>query len=57
MDINVLRGLFTLFAMLAFLGVFWWAYSDRNRERFEQDALLPFADETGEPPASGDGSK
>ena len=45
MDINDFRGLITLVTMIAFGGVCWWAYSSRNRGRFEDDAMLPFADE------------
>ncbi len=48
MDINVLRGLITLATMLAFLGICVWAYSSRNKSRFEEDAQLPFADEANE---------
>ncbi len=50
MDINTLRGLITLATMVCFLGVAWWAFSGRNKRRFEQDALLPFADEAGDAP-------
>ncbi len=57
MDINVFRGVSTLLALLAFLGVVWWAYSGKNKERFEEDALLPFADDVSEGPTSGDGMK
>jgi cytochrome c oxidase cbb3-type subunit 4 len=45
MDANDLQGLITLVAMLAFGGVCWWAYSAHNRSRFEEDAMLPFADD------------
>ena len=54
MDVNTVRGLFTLVAMLAFLGVVWWAYRSANRRRFEEDALLPFNDEAGDSSADGD---
>jgi len=54
MDLNTLRGLTTLLVMFAFLGICWWAYSSRNKERFEQDALLPFADEAVDFAASGE---
>ncbi len=57
MDINIIRGIATLLALLAFLGVVWWAYSGKNKERFEEDALLPFADDVSEAPTSGDGMK
>ncbi len=45
MDINDFRGLITLATMFTYGGVCWWAYSSRNRSRFEEDAMLPFADE------------
>ncbi|MBW2274918.1 MAG: cbb3-type cytochrome c oxidase subunit 3 [Deltaproteobacteria bacterium] len=45
MEMGALRGYITLATMLAFVGICWWAYRSGNRERFEEDALLPFADE------------
>ena len=45
MDINDLRGLSTIFMMLAFLSICWWAFSPKRKQRFNDDANLPFADE------------
>ncbi|MEH6552093.1 MAG: cbb3-type cytochrome c oxidase subunit 3 [Pseudomonadales bacterium] len=45
MDINTLRGIATILAMTAFLGVVWWAYSDKRKKDFSEAANLPFADE------------
>lgn len=45
MDINTLRGLSTVFVMIAFLGVCWWAYSPKRKSQFDQAAQLPFADD------------
>ena len=45
MDINDLRSLVTVVAFLAFVGVVLWAYSGRTRQRFEEAARLPFAEE------------
>jgi cytochrome c oxidase cbb3-type subunit 4 len=45
MDINDLRALATVFTTVAFLAVFFWAYSSKNKARFEEAANLPFADE------------
>lgn len=42
MDITTLRILATLTSFATFLGIAWWAYSRGNRERFDQDALIPF---------------
>lgn len=44
-DINDLRGLATVFAMAAFIGVAIWAYSSKQKARFDEAANLPFADE------------
>jgi cytochrome c oxidase cbb3-type subunit 4 len=41
-SITALRILATLASFAAFLGIAWWAYSRRNRERFEEDARIPF---------------
>ncbi|MBB3169353.1 cbb3-type cytochrome oxidase subunit 3 [Simiduia aestuariiviva] len=45
MDINDLRSLGTVFVALAFIGVCWWAFSPKRKQRFEEAANLPFADE------------
>ena len=45
MDINTLRGLGTIYAMVAFIGVVIWAYSSYKRKDFDEAAQLPFADE------------
>lgn len=48
MDINTLRGIATILAMLAFIGVIVWAYSSYKKKDFEEAAQLPFADEPEE---------
>jgi cytochrome c oxidase cbb3-type subunit IV len=48
MDINTLRGLATVFAMIAFISVCIWAYSSRRKKDFESAANLPFADDFDE---------
>lgn len=45
MDINLLRGLSTVFMLVAFLGICWWAFGPKRRKKFEEAARLPFADE------------
>ena len=45
MDIGQIRGFITIATMATFLGICWWAYRSGNRERFEADALIPFADD------------
>ena len=44
-DIGTLRGLGTLLVFIAFISVTLWAYSGRNKARFDEAANLPFADE------------
>lgn len=45
MDINDLRGISTVFIMIAFIGVCIWAYSKKRKKEFDDAANLPFADE------------
>lgn len=45
MDINTIRGLATLVALITFLSVVFWAYSSRRKNDFDEAAALPFADD------------
>jgi cytochrome c oxidase cbb3-type subunit 4 len=45
MDLNDLRSIVTVVSLLTFLGIVAWAWSRRNRERFDEAANLPFEDE------------
>jgi cytochrome c oxidase cbb3-type subunit 4 len=45
MDINDLRSIVTVISMFTFLGIVAWAWSKRNKDRFEEAAQLPFQDE------------
>ena len=42
MDINFLRIAATLSAFITFIGIMVWAYSSRNKARFDEAAQLPF---------------
>ena len=44
MDVNDLRILITLLSFVVFAGVVTWAWSSRQRTRFDEAAKLPFAD-------------
>jgi len=44
-DINLLRSLVTVAALVAFLGIVWWAYGPARKERFERDGRLPLEEE------------
>ncbi|WP_346839210.1 cbb3-type cytochrome c oxidase subunit 3 [Microbulbifer sp. SAOS-129_SWC] len=52
MDINTLRVVSVVLGSIAFLGVCWWAFAPKHKARFEEDAMLPFADEGGVPGAA-----
>ncbi len=46
-SVNDLRGLSTVFCMLAFGAVVFWAYGPSRKQYFDQAAALPFEDEPG----------
>ncbi|WP_299733009.1 cbb3-type cytochrome c oxidase subunit 3 [uncultured Endozoicomonas sp.] len=46
MDINTIRGLATVVALIAMLSVIIWAYSSKRKGDFDEAASLPFADDT-----------
>ncbi len=46
MDINDLRGVATVFCMVAFLSVVFWAYSSHRKKDFEEASMLPFSEAT-----------
>ena len=48
MDINDLRGLSTLFLMVSFIGLCFWAYSRKRKKTFDDAANLPFAEADAE---------
>jgi cytochrome c oxidase cbb3-type subunit 4 len=45
MDINDLRSAFTVLSLVVFIGVVWWAYSDRRKVAYDEAARLPLDDE------------
>jgi cytochrome c oxidase cbb3-type subunit IV len=45
MELNLLRSLVTLISFVAFVGIVYWAFSRKNRARFDDAANLPFADD------------
>ena len=48
MDINDLRSIVTVLSMLAFIGIVVWALLRSNKARFDEAAMLPFAENTAE---------
>lgn len=45
MDVGTLGAIATVLVTVAFFGVCVWAFSPKLKKRFNEDALLPFADE------------
>lgn len=45
MNLGTLHSIATIAALVAFLAIVWWAYSPKNRKRFEEDAQLALDDE------------
>ena len=45
MDINTIRVVITVAAMLAFMGIVVWAYSSRRKADFDAAARLPFEED------------
>lgn len=45
MDVNDLRVIVTVLSLVTFVGIWVWAWSRKNRDRFEEAAQLPFRDE------------
>jgi cytochrome c oxidase cbb3-type subunit 4 len=42
MDQGTIEGIGTILAMIAFLGVCWWAFSKHKKKDFEDASRLPF---------------
>jgi len=40
MNYGLYHSIGTVTALIAFLGVCWWAYSPTNRKRFEEDGRI-----------------
>ena len=45
----MISGIITAVLLAAFIGITFWAYSSRQRERFEEAANLPLRDEPAVP--------
>jgi len=39
--IPIVNGLLTLMLIIVFIGIWWWAWSSRNKDSFERMAHLP----------------
>jgi cytochrome c oxidase cbb3-type subunit 4 len=45
MDMNDLRSVATVLCFIALVGIFFWAYHPKRKNRFEADGQLPFVDD------------
>ncbi|MDO5652259.1 MAG: cbb3-type cytochrome c oxidase subunit 3 [Moraxella sp.] len=45
MNWSVLHSIATVGAFIAFIAIAWWAYSPKNKKRFDEDAQLALDDE------------
>jgi cytochrome c oxidase cbb3-type subunit 4 len=45
MDLNLIRNLVTVAALVAFLGIVWWAFAPSRKALFDRIALQPFEGE------------
>ena len=45
MDIGTIHSIWTVLVFICFIGIVLWAYSKRQKPRFEEAANLVFADE------------
>ena len=48
MDQGIVGIIFTVIVFVCFIGIVWWAFSGRNKQKFDEAANLPFADEEKE---------
>ncbi len=45
MDFGTIHSVYTVVLFASFIGIVWWAFGKKRKERFEEDAYLVFADE------------
>ena len=57
MELNELRTLITLLSFIVFAGIVFWAYSGKQKARFEEAANLPFIDDELPAATSADASR
>lgn len=48
MNFTILSSVMTVISMIAFIGILMWAFSAKNKARFEEMAKLPADIESGE---------
>lgn len=50
LDINLARGAVLIMLILAFLGIFVWAWSRNRKEEFQEISKLPLEEDSGRIP-------
>ena len=53
-DSNLIRGIVLILMILAFLGIWGWAWSRNRKEAFREASMLPLEDDNGQVPDDGD---
>ncbi len=56
MDQGIVGSIFTVIVLVIFIGIVWWAFSSRNKKKFDEAANLVFADEDKEESKKNSGS-
>ena len=51
--VELARSLWVVWLMAVFLGIVFWAYRPKNKERFEEDANIIFKNDKNGGPAHG----
>jgi cytochrome c oxidase cbb3-type subunit IV len=46
MDAGFVGALFTLLFFVVFVAIIWWAYSNKNKAKFDAAANLPFEEDS-----------
>ncbi len=52
LDSNLIRGVVLILMILAFLGIWGWAWSRNRKETFREASMLPLEDDNGQVPDS-----
>lgn len=47
MNFTILSSVMTVISLIAFIGILYWAFSSKNKARFEEQAQLPQDNEIG----------
>ncbi|WP_395011538.1 cbb3-type cytochrome oxidase subunit 3 [Undibacterium sp.] len=47
MNFTILSSVMTVISLIAFIGILYWAFSSKNKARFEEMAKLPLDNENG----------